>query len=139
MRPLAGGEAGVGCPGPPLLGQRLGEGDGVGLDQQPPPPVLRLEQEAVGGLLEVMGSGLDEEAVLDLLLEDDAVQIDGLEVLPRQQLRPRGRGEVVRLSAGGVEEVSLHSLDEEGVILVKTVQVRSENRKKWFIEGNIML
>ena len=83
MRPLAGGEAGVGCPGPPLLGQRLGEGDGVGLDQQPPPPVLRLEQEAVGGLLEVVGAGLDEESVLDLLLEDDAVQIDGLEVLPR--------------------------------------------------------
>ena len=130
MRPLAGGEACVDCPGPPLLGQRLGEGGGVGLDQQPPPPVLGLEQEAVGGLLEVVGAGLDEEAVLDLLLEDDAVQVDGLEVLPGQQLRPRGRGEVVRFSAGGVEEVGLHSLDEEGVILVKTVQVRSENRKK---------
>ena len=46
---------------------------GVPLHQQPRPPVGHLEVEAVGVLLGVLGPGLDEEPVLELLSKHQLV------------------------------------------------------------------
>ena len=46
---------------------------GVALHQQPSPPVGHLEVEAVGVLLGVLGPGLNEETVLELLSKHQLV------------------------------------------------------------------
>ena len=68
----------------------LGLPHGVTLHQQPRPPVAHLEVQSVGVLLGVLGPGLDEEPVLELLSKHQFVNNQGE---ARLSLRPERMAE----------------------------------------------
>ena len=59
----------------------LGIDGRVGFHQQTSPPMLQLKVKTVGVKLEVICSSFDEEAIFDVVFEDDSVKIPRLSVL----------------------------------------------------------
>ena len=100
--------------------------DGVWLHKQTSPLVLQFEQKTVGVSLEVCCSGLYKEAIFDLLLEYDQVEVDRLTKLAECADRVRRNSEIIRLLGRFYDVIFLQGFYQKRIILLKTVQIRPE-------------
>ena len=84
--------------------------------------------KTVGVSFEVDCSSFYEESILQLLFEDDAVNVPGLSILSGKGDFILRKREIVRLIIRLLDMTLLQSINEEWILLFKTVQVRPRIR-----------